>query len=93
VREHYLGWLREVRPDLAESTEAKYVRSYLPKAEQQEISARVRGIVEAARRRRPAAAQFAGGAFDDRLRAHMGGDEPPAESEPDETVEQLRLAW
>jgi DNA repair photolyase len=93
VREHYLGWLREVRPDLADATEARYVRSYLPKAEQQAISARVRGMADDARRRHPATAQFVGGAFKDRIRAHMGGDEVQVEPEPDETAEQLKLGW
>lgn len=91
VREHYLGWLRQVRPELAAATEARYVRSYLPKAEQQEISGKVRELVDDARRRHPAV-RFAGGSFADRVRAHMGGDEESQEA-PAEQAEQLRLGW
>ncbi|HLI00770.1 MAG TPA: radical SAM protein [Acidimicrobiales bacterium] len=52
VKDHYLGWLRDVRPDLADATSARYRSSYLPKADQQALSDRVRTLVEEARRRR-----------------------------------------
>jgi DNA repair photolyase len=49
VREHYLGWLAGVRPDLTALYEQRYgTRSYLPAAEQKALSARVRGLVRAA---------------------------------------------
>lgn len=53
VREHYLGWLRSVDPALADATAARYRRAYLPVAEQRELSARVRAMVDAAQGGRP----------------------------------------
>jgi DNA repair photolyase len=52
VREVYLGWLAEVRPDLLPRYEQIYGRrSYAPKAVQGEITARFRTAFDAARRR------------------------------------------
>jgi DNA repair photolyase len=100
VKEHYLGWLRSVRPELAAATEARYQRAYLPKADQRELSERVRSMIEASRRGRwqsPRRARWAGGSFDDRVRAHMGGDSPGADAGVDPRVEmpaeQLALDW
>jgi DNA repair photolyase len=52
VREEYLGWLAEVRPDLLPRYEEIYGRrSYAPKAMQAEITARFRTAFDAARGR------------------------------------------
>jgi DNA repair photolyase len=52
VREHYLGWLASARPDLLEYYHDRYGnRSYLPKAEQQALSALVGDLVARARSR------------------------------------------
>jgi DNA repair photolyase len=52
VREEYLGWLGEVRPDLLPRYEEIYGRrSYAPKAMQAEITARFRTAFDAARGR------------------------------------------
>jgi DNA repair photolyase len=53
VKEHYLGWLAEVRPDLLERYDRIYGRrSYAPKAVQAEITARFHAALAAARGRR-----------------------------------------
>jgi hypothetical protein len=53
VKEEYLGWLAEVRPDLLQRYEQTYGRrSYAPKTLQAEITARFRVAFEAARGRR-----------------------------------------
>jgi len=52
VKEHYLGWLADVRPDLVERYDGIYGRrSYAPKAIQAEITARFQAAFAAARRR------------------------------------------
>jgi DNA repair photolyase len=52
VKQEYLGWLAEVRPDLLERYDQIYGRrSYAPKALQAEITARFRTAFEAARLR------------------------------------------
>ena len=52
VKEHYLGWLADVRPDLLARYEQIYGRrSYAPKAVQAEITARFHAAFDAARRR------------------------------------------
>jgi DNA repair photolyase len=52
VREEYLGWLAEVRPDLLARYDQIYGRrSYAPKAVQAEITARFRTAFDAARGR------------------------------------------
>jgi DNA repair photolyase len=48
VREHFLGWLKEQDPGLAEDYEHRYQRSYLPDAEQKAHAARVKAIAERA---------------------------------------------
>jgi DNA repair photolyase len=54
VREHFLGWLADYRPDLEPRYERRYRRSYLPKAHQEALSEQVRTIVERASSRRTA---------------------------------------
>jgi DNA repair photolyase len=52
VREEYLGWLADVRPDLLPKYEEIYRRrSYAPKSIQAEITTRFRSAFDAARRR------------------------------------------
>ena len=51
VREHFMGWLRDNRPDLVPEYERRYRRAYLPGREQEEIVALVRRLVAAARGR------------------------------------------
>jgi DNA repair photolyase len=51
VREHWLGVLRRERPELVASYEDTYSRAYLPKADQQDLSRRVRRLVERAQAR------------------------------------------
>jgi DNA repair photolyase len=52
VKQEYLRWLAAVRPDLVERYEELYGRrSYVPKTVQQEITARFREALEAARPR------------------------------------------
>jgi DNA repair photolyase len=48
VREHFLGWLKETDPGLAEDYERRYQRSYLPDDEQKAHAARVKAIAERA---------------------------------------------
>ncbi len=45
VREHYLGWLAEARPDLVERYHRLYPRSYAPKATQEALSRQVAELV------------------------------------------------
>ena len=51
VREHYLGWLADARPDLVDGYRRRYRRSYLPAAEQETLAAQVRSSVAQARKR------------------------------------------
>jgi DNA repair photolyase len=51
VREHYLGWLGGVRPDLVEEHHRRYSSAYLPKAEQERVRAVVAQAFTAAARR------------------------------------------
>jgi DNA repair photolyase len=44
VREHFMAWLADHRPDLTPSYERRYRRSYLPKAEQHALSDQVRTL-------------------------------------------------
>jgi DNA repair photolyase len=46
VRDHYLGWLERTRPELLESTRRRYRRAYAPEAERDDLTARVRRLVE-----------------------------------------------
>jgi DNA repair photolyase len=58
VREHYLGWLMSARPDLMACYRERYgSRSYLPKGDQQALSAMVRDLVAQARARHPSPRQ------------------------------------
>jgi hypothetical protein len=75
VREHYLSWLRTARPELVEETERRYQRAYLPAREQEELTDRVRHLVESARGTMMAPRA----SITERVRAHMGGDRRPAE--------------
>jgi DNA repair photolyase len=45
VREHYLAWLAQARPDLLEEHERLYPRSYAPKARQDALSTLVARLV------------------------------------------------
>lgn len=52
VKQEYLSWLAEVRPDLLERYDQIYGRrAYAPKAIQSKITARFRTAFDAARRR------------------------------------------
>jgi len=51
VREHFMGWLADHRPDLTPAYEGRYRRSYLPKADQQALSDQVRTFAGRARQR------------------------------------------
>jgi len=54
VRQHYLGWLAEARPDLVEETGQRFAgRSYQPEAEQARVAALVASAVGVAGARRP----------------------------------------
>jgi DNA repair photolyase len=105
VREHYLDWLRGVNPDLAASTEARYQRAYLPKADQGELSAAVRAMVDSARGgsahggsghgtrpESPRQIRGIGRELTDRVREQMGGDAPVPPPPPDHG-QQLTLRW
>jgi DNA repair photolyase len=59
VREHYLGWLRTARPDLAEEMARRYRSAYLPAADQRALAEQVAEVVGAARSQRPKAASSA----------------------------------
>ena len=105
VREHYLGWLGSVRPDLVADYEHRYRRAYLAAAERNELGLRVRALVDAAERRRgsrgPASRRASGrwldagrarlveGDLPTRLRHQIGGD-PPAPPEGEPPDDQLR---
>ena len=45
VREHYLGWLADARPELLPMHEQQYVRAYAPKPTQEALSRRVAALV------------------------------------------------
>jgi DNA repair photolyase len=50
VKEHYLAWLSEARPDLVASYEQRYGRrAYLPAADQRALAARVQRLVAGVR--------------------------------------------
>jgi DNA repair photolyase len=52
VREHWFEWMASARPDRVEEYEHRYAgRAYVPKREQQVLSARVDRLVDAAERR------------------------------------------
>jgi DNA repair photolyase len=49
VREHFLTWLARVRPDLVQEFERRYRGAYLPRPQQQALSASISAMVAAAR--------------------------------------------
>jgi DNA repair photolyase len=51
VREHYLGWLADHRPDLLADHRSRYRRAYAPSAQRAALSETVRELVAAHRRR------------------------------------------
>ncbi len=51
VREHFMGWLREHRPDMVETFERRYQRSYLATSAQERITKFVRDRVARAHTR------------------------------------------
>jgi DNA repair photolyase len=51
VREHFMQWLREKRPELVDEYERRYRRSYLPSAEQNALAAEVKRLVSQSRGR------------------------------------------
>ena len=55
VRDHYLGWLRATRPELAEATDRRYAGAYGPSDERRDLAAMVRRMVTARGGLRPAA--------------------------------------
>jgi DNA repair photolyase len=70
VKEHYLGWLSQVRPDLVASYERRYGRrAYLPAADQRTLAARVQRLVERVR----------GGSDEARLAGRRTGRVEPAD--------------
>ncbi|HSS09050.1 MAG TPA: radical SAM protein, partial [Acidimicrobiales bacterium] len=80
VREHYLGWLAQVRPDLVKSYEQRYGhRAYLAKAEQRTLAARVQRLVQHAQ----------GGSGPPMARFPRSA--APADVEPVEAAHQLGL--
>ncbi len=46
VKEHFMSWLRDNRPELVEEYQCRYRRAYLPSEEQKALSARVRRLVD-----------------------------------------------
>ncbi len=85
VKQHYLDALREVRPELAASTEQLYPRSNAPKAEQQRVSAIVHGAVRRA----------GGCSAEPRAESHLNGHEQrvalPTKATPPPRPSQLGL--
>jgi DNA repair photolyase len=99
VREHYLGWLQDARPDLVRLYEQRFTgrggpRAYQPKAVQEELSTQVRRLVRAAEGRYdgPRAVRVVDGEDDmrDRLAAQGIGSSGPA-AEPPPPAEQLSM--
>ena len=77
VREHFMARLAEQRPDLVDDYRRRYKGSYLPKKEQEALSARVRDIV-----------RRAGGL----PRSTLPAQKKPAERQPSHSLaEQLGL--
>jgi len=62
VRDHYLGWLAEARPDLLDRYEELYPRAYAPGDVQRRVAETVRAVVEerGPARRNPRAAREGG---------------------------------
>jgi DNA repair photolyase len=78
LRDHYLGWLGEERPELVADTTRRYRGAYAPAPERDALSARVRAMVAAR-----------GGGRRERGRWSWRGPDPAPEHEGDE--EQLSL--
>jgi DNA repair photolyase len=64
VREHYLEWLREHHPELADDYRRRYTRAYAPNAERAALAQTVRDLVERHRRRNVAAPTRMSSRFD-----------------------------
>jgi DNA repair photolyase len=101
VREHYLAWLGEHRPDLVADYERRYRRAYLPANEQRALSDLVRRLVADAsgRYQTPRRVRWVDGGRTERVRAQMMGPatarSPEArspEARPPE-VEPLNLSF
>jgi DNA repair photolyase len=96
VREHYLAWLTEHRPDLVADYERRYRRAYLPANEQRDLSDLVRRLVTDAsgRYQTPRRVRWVGGERSERVRAQMMGPAAPRspEARPPE-VEPLNLSF
>jgi DNA repair photolyase len=96
VKDHYLGWLRTARPDLAAATAARYRGANLPKAEQQALTDRVRAMVEAARPASwegPRHLRWVEGSRAERLRVQMGGEATSERPDAEPDTEQLGFSW
>jgi DNA repair photolyase len=83
VREHYLGWLAEHRPDLVPEHQRRYRRAYAGPADRESLSELVRRLVERYRGRSAAAAGWR------MTEPSPGGEERAAPAAPE--AEQLRL--
>jgi DNA repair photolyase len=81
VRQHFLGWLAGVRPDLARELDRRYSRAYLPAAYQRALAQSVHHIVEQARG--PGASRRTAPSVDEASAA------APATAHPGEPAEQL----
>jgi DNA repair photolyase len=78
LRDHYLGWLAEARPELLAGTRRRYRGAYAPAPERDALSARVRELV----------AKHGGGRRD---RSGWSWRAPDPAPEPDDRAEQLSL--
>jgi DNA repair photolyase len=85
VREHYLSWLSDRRPDLVADHLVRYRGAYLATQARRELSARVQELASRHRRRAGAPPRSRGRAVLERRRRA----EPAGESRPDDP--QLRL--
>lgn len=81
VREYFLPWLEEHRPDLAERYQRLYPRAYAPKAEQRRIADLVHGLVR----------RHGGVRATPRAARRVPPPPPTAAAPPAAAVEQLRL--
>ena len=85
VREHYLAWLEERRPELMPEMRRRYRRAYAAAEERERLSAMVRDMVA----RHGGLRQPRRNRFDFATR-RQGGDRPPAQA-PEREPEQLTL--
>jgi DNA repair photolyase len=79
VRDHYMGWLADARPELVAETERRYRGAYAAPAERRALDALLRRLVERH-----------GGLRQPRRFARFGDGRPAAEA-PDAGASQLRL--